>query len=167
MFQHVHTSSCTSKVKGCGLHLLASYWKLITLFARLCANGIQSSQDYIASIAASRLATCRIAIQASFRRILRFAEYFCKCDSLTSLAGGFFFGQLHLNIKVVTESPRIWQAHMTSTRATRSPSLDSVKLHDNKYVISPTYPRLRNIISTQFSGRTILYTHVIFSGMSL
>jgi len=167
LFQHVHTSSCTSKVKGCGLYLLASYWKLITLFARLCANGIQSSQDYIASIAASRLATCRIAIQPSIRRILGFAEYFCKCDSLTSLAGGFFFGQLHLNIKVVTESPRIWQAHMTSTRATRSPSLASVKVHDNKNMFSSRYPRLRNIISTQSSVHTVLYTHVIFSGISL
>ena len=127
-------------IEGCGLHLCASNWKLITLFARLCANGIQSSQYFIASIAVTRLATCRIAIQASFRRILRFAAYFCKCGSLTSSAGGFFFGQLHLNIKVVTESPRIWQAHMTSTRAKRSPSLDSGKLHDNKYMFHPGIP---------------------------
>ena len=133
----------------------------------LCKWNPKQPRLYCISIAASRLATCRIAIQASFRRIRRFAEYFCKCDSLTSLAGGFFFGQLHLNIKVVTESPRIWQAHMTSTRATRSPSLASVKVHDNKNMFSSRNPRLRNIILTQSSGRTILYTHVIFSGMSL
>ena len=131
----------------------------------LCKWNPKQPRLYCIAIAVSRLATCRIAIQASFRRILRFAEYFCKCDSLTSLAGGFYFGQLHLNIKVVTESPRIWQAHMTSTRATCSPSLASVKVHDNKNMFSSRYPRLRNIISTQSSGRTVLYTHVIFSGI--